>query len=292
MIMNKSAGDRIFLLAVKLICLVTVIVTLYPFIYVVSMSISSKEAAISQSVWLLPIGLSLDSYKMVFQNPDIWLSYYNTVWYAVVGTIINVVMTYLAAYPLSRKKFFLRNQLMIMISFTMFFSGGLIPSFLLMKALHLYNTRWVMILPGAVSAWYVIIARQYLYTIPESMHEGATIDGAGEFRIMTRIFIPLCKPILAVLILFYVVGHWNSYFNALLFLPDKNLQPLQLYLVKVIVQNSSEAIRNIPGGLERSIYAVQLKYAIIIVTILPILCVYPFLQKYFVQGVMIGAIKE
>lgn len=290
--MNKSAGDRIFLLAVKLICLVTVIVTLYPFIYVVSMSISSKEAAISQSVWLLPIGLSLDSYKMVFQNPDIWLSYYNTVWYAVVGTIINVVMTYLAAYPLSRKKFFLRNQLMIMISFTMFFSGGLIPSFLLMKALHLYNTRWVMILPGAVSAWYVIIARQYLYTIPESMHEGATIDGAGEFRIMTRIFIPLCKPILAVLILFYVVGHWNSYFNALLFLPDKNLQPLQLYLVKVIVQNSSEAIRNIPGGLERSIYAVQLKYAIIIVTILPILCVYPFLQKYFVQGVMIGAIKE
>lgn len=289
---NKSAGDRAFLLAVKLICLITVMITLYPFIYVVSMSISSKEAAISQSVWLLPIGFSLDSYKMVFQNPDIWISYYNTIWYAVFGTIINVVMTYLAAYPLSRKKFFLRNQLMVMISFTMFFSGGLIPSFLLMKALHLYNTRWVMILPGAVSAWYVIIARQYLYTIPESMHECATIDGAGEFKIMTRIFIPLCKPILAVLILFYAVGHWNSYFNALLFLTDKNLQPLQLYLVKVIVQNSEEAIRNIPGGFERSLYAVQLKYAIIIVTILPILCVYPFLQKYFVQGVMIGAIKE
>lgn len=289
---RESLGDRTFLTVIHFFCIVAMIITLYPFIYTISMSISDKQYVISRSVWLFPRGFSLGSYGLLFQNPDIWQSYYNTIWYTTVGTLINVVCTFIAAYPLSRKKFFLRNQLMVFITFTMFFSGGMIPFFILMKQLNLYNTRWVMVIPGAIQAWYVIIARQYLYTIPDSMHESATIDGAGELRIMTQIFIPLCRPIIAVLALFYAVGHWNSYFGAMIFLPKKELQPLQLYLVKILVQNSEEALRNMPGGQDRSIYAVQLKYAIIIVTILPILCFYPFLQKYFVQGVMIGAIKE
>lgn len=250
-----------------------------------------KQYVVSQSIWLLPKGFSLESYKLVFENPDIWTAYYNTIWYVVVGTLINVIMTMLASYPLSRKKFFLRNQLMLFISFTMFFSGGIVPGFILIKWLNLYNTRWAIVIPGAVGAWYVIIARQYLQTIPDSIHECATIDGAGELRIMLQIFMPLAKPILAVLTLFYAVGHWNQYFAALLYLPNQKLQPIQLYLVKVLIQNSEEALRNMPGGMDRSQYAAQLKYAVIIVTILPILTIYPFLQKYFVKGVMIGSIK-
>ena len=291
MLIKESLGDRIYLKIIKVFCVVAMIVTLYPFIYVVSMSISAKQYVISQSIWLLPRGFSLGSYKLVFENPDIWTAYYNTLWYVILGTSLNVIMTMFAAYPLSRKRFFLRNHLMVFISFTMFFSGGLIPSFILIKWLGLYNTRWVMVIPAAVGAWYVIIARQYLYSIPDSIHECATIDGAGEIRIMLQIFMPLCKPILAVLTLFYAVGHWNQYFAALIYLSNKALQPIQLYLVKVLIQNSEEALRNMPVGMDRSLYAAQLKYAVIIVTILPILTIYPFLQKYFVKGVMIGAIK-
>lgn len=290
--MQESRGDRIFIGTIVAFCIFAVIITLYPFVYVFSMSISEPIHVIAQEVWLYPMGFSLGAYKLVFENPEIWRSYYNTVWYAAVGTALNVVMTLLGGYPLSRPKFFLRNYIMFFISFTMFFSGGLIPLFILIRKLGLYNTRMALVLPTAVSAWYIIIARTFFRsTIHESLHESAIIDGAGEFRILMQIVIPLSKPIIAVLALFYAVTHWNSYFAALIFLPSKELQPLQLYLVRVLIQASEELLGNMDTGLSRTSYAMQLKYATIIVAVLPIVCVYPFLQRYFVKGVMIGALK-
>jgi putative aldouronate transport system permease protein len=294
LVFKESITDRIYLSVINIICLFVVIVTAYPFIYVLSMSISSPENVLTQSIWLLPKGFSLKSYQLAFSNPDIWQSYMNTIWYTVVGTTINIIMTVIAAYVLSRRRFFLKKQIMKAITVTMFFNGGLIPQFLLVRSLNLYNTRWAVILPTAVYAWYIIITRQYFYTIPESMHECATIDGAGDFRILARIYLPLCQPIIAVMGLFYAVSQWNNYFSAMLYLPDAKLQPLQLYLVKVLVQNSTDIMKNDPGmvGLDRTIYSMQLKYAVIIIVILPIICVYPSLQKYFIQGVTVGAVKE
>lgn len=292
MLIKESIKDRLYLKIVQFFCVMALVITLYPFVYVLSMSISSQEYVLSQTVWLFPRGFSLGAYKLALENPDIWLAYYNTIWYVAFGTLLNVIMTVIAAYPLSRKTFFLRNPLIFIFSFTMFFSGGLIPLVLLVKDIGIYNSRLAMILPVAVSAWYIIIARQFFYSIPESMHESAVIDGAGELRILLRIYLPLSMPIIAVLILFYSVGHWNAYFNALLFLPNQKLQPLQVYLVKILISNSQEGIRHVSGDLIRTAYGIQLKYSIIIITILPILTVYPFLQKYFVKGVMIGALKQ
>ena len=289
---KESPGDRALLTALYIICVILFVITLYPFVYVLSMSISDKRYVLDNSVWLYPKGFSLEVYKMIFSNSDIWTSYYNSVWYAVVGTAINVVCTLLCAYALSRRKFFLRNQLTFFITFTMFFNGGIIPFFVLIQMLGMYNTRWAMIIPGAIQVYYLLIARQFLQNIPESMHESATIDGAGEFRILTRIFLPLSTPIIAVLILFHAVGHWNSYMPALLYLPNKELQPLQILLARIVLQNSTEALKDLPGGMDRGTYFIQIRYAVIIAVILPIICIYPFVQKYFVQGVMIGAIKE
>lgn len=289
---KKTVGERIVDIIIILIMCFVVFITLYPFIYVLSMSISDPIYAIQNKVWFLPKGLSTAAYKMCFENETIWRSYYNTIWYTVVGTAINIFMTILAAFPLSRKKFVCKNQIMFFITFTMFFGGGLIPSFLLIKKLGLYNTRWALILPSAVSAYYIIIARTYFTTIPESLAESAKLDGANDITILFRIFLPLAKPIIAVLTLYYAVGHWNSYFSALIYLPNEKLQPLQLYLVKILIENQQDMMQGMTDQFERTLQAVQLKYAAIIVSILPIICVYPFLQKYFVQGVMIGAIKE
>jgi putative aldouronate transport system permease protein len=288
----KSPGERIVDVLILLFMWFVIVITLYPFIYVISMSISDPIYAIKQEVWLLPKGFSLGAYEMCFKNPDIWRSYYNTIIYTVFGTMINIFMTTIAAYPLSRKKFVFKNVFMLGIAFTMFFGGGLIPSFLLIQKLGIYNTRWAMLIPGAVGAYYIIIARTYFETIPDSLQESAKLDGANDIMILFRIFLPLSKPIIAVLTLFYAVGHWNSYFSALLYLPNAELQPLQLYLVKILIQNQQSMLEGMTDQFERTLYAVQLKYAAIIVSILPIICVYPFLQKYFVKGVMIGAIKQ
>jgi len=271
---------------------VVVAVTLYPFLYVVSMSISDPVYVIQKTIWLLPKGFSLKAYEKVFENPDVWTAYLNTIFYTVAGTAINVVMTMLGAYPLSRKSFFARKQVMIFIVITMFFSGGLIPMFLLVQNLGLYNTRWAILLPGAVSAFLIIVTRTFFQSIPEHLHESAKLDGAGEFSILWRIVAPLSMPIIAVLTLFYAVGQWNSFFPALLYLPDVRLQPLSLYLIKVLIQNSTTMMEDMASQSDRSMYVVQLKYSLIIVAILPILAVYPFLQKYFVKGVMIGSLKE
>lgn len=285
-------GSRLTQFFISIAVTLCIVVTLYPFLYVFSMSLSDPKYVIDRSVWLLPKGLTFDAYRLVLENPFVWKAYSNTIWYTSIGTLINVIMTILAAYPLSRRTFVLRYPLMVFIVITMFFSGGLIPTFIVVSDLGLYNTRWAMVLPGAVWAFNIIIARTFFQSIPEELIEAAKIDGANDLTILARVVLPLSKPIIAVLTLFYAVGHWNSYFNAVLYLSSSSLHPLQIYLQKILVALSDQFAGATTAGIVRTAEVEQLKYSSIMVTILPILFIYPFLQKYFVQGVMIGALKD
>jgi putative aldouronate transport system permease protein len=290
---RSSMGRRVFTRINAVLLTLVTVSTLYPFIYILSMSVSEQRAVMAREVWLLPKGFSLASYYLVFENKEIWQAYGNTLWNTVVGTGINLLLTVMGAYALSRKEFAVRNSIMFYIAITMFFSGGLIPSFLLVNNLGLYNTRWAMVIPGAVNAWNLIIARTYFQSsLPDSLPESAKMDGCTDFGILFRIVLPVSLPIIAVLTVFYSVGHWNAWFNALLYLSDETLHPLQLYLRKILIMNSPDMLQGMEDAFERVAYAVQLKYASIIVATLPILCIYPFVQQYFVKGVMLGAIKE
>ncbi|MCU6712811.1 carbohydrate ABC transporter permease [Paenibacillus sp. J5C_2022] len=290
--LQKTIGERLSDLFIIGVNLLVIVVTLYPFLYVLSMSISDPVFAMRKEVYLFPKGFSVEAYGIVFENPDIWIAYYNTLWYTIVGTSISVVVTVMAAYPLSRSTFFARNPLMFFFAFTMFFTGGLIPTYIIVNSLNLYDTRWAVILPGAISAFNIIIARTFFQSIPESLQESAKIDGANEARILWSIMLPLSKPITAVLVLFYAVGYWNNYFSSLIYLSNAKLQPLQLYLFKILVKQQDSLMEGMTDQFERALVGTQVKYAAIMVTILPIICLYPFLQKYFVKGVMIGAVKE
>lgn len=288
---KQSIFERMFTALIYSSLFMIMLMTLYPFIYIISMSISEPVNVINRSVWLYPIGFSLDSYARVFANADLWRSYYNTIYYTVAGTSLNVTMTMLAAYPLSRGQFFLRKQMMIMIVITMFFQGGLIPMFILIQNLGLYDTRWAVLLPSAVGAFNIIVARSFLQSIPGELFESAKLDGANDIRILTGIVVPLSKPILAVLTLFYAVNHWNSFLPALMYLPSPQLQPLSIYLKALLIESSVSMTQDMEGAFEQSMATVQIKYAVIVVAILPIISVYPFLQKHFVKGVMIGSLK-
>ena len=280
-------GD-IFLYAVGIL---VILVTLLPFLHVAAMSLADPIKAMREEIFLIPWGINLEAYKLVFQNSSFLTAYMNTFWYTGVGTVVNVVLTIMLAYPLARREFFLRRPLMMAITFTMFFSGGLVPMFIIVSRLGIYNTRWAIILPTAISTWNLIVCRTFFEGIPESLIESGKLDGASEFRILTSIVLALSMPIIAVLVLFYAVGHWNSYFSAVLYLSDTKLQPLQIYLRRVLIQATSEMGGDMKEGFDRDMAVHQLKYAAIIVSILPIIVLYPFLQRYFVQGVMIGAIK-
>jgi putative aldouronate transport system permease protein len=266
--------------------------TLYPFIYVLSMSLSAPVYILRQDVWLLPKGFSVEAYARVLSERGIWLAYWNTAVYTVAGTALNVTLTAMLAYPLSKRNFWGRNAVSLFVGVTMLFNAGMIPNFLLINRLGLYNNRLAMIIPGAISVYNMIIARTFFSGIPESLEESAALDGANHAVTLARIILPISKPVLAALTLFYAVAHWNTYFNALLYLPDLDKQPLQMYLVRLLVQNQRLINEGGTDALQQAVQAVQSKYATIVVVIAPILCVYPFLQKYFVQGVMIGAIKE
>ena len=275
---------------VILLCLV-VILCLYPIVYVFSMSISNPRRVAFETLWLFPKGFSLIAYRRIIDNPSIWRAYANTIFYTVVGTSLNVVLTTSLAYALSRKDFAARNYIMAMVTFTMLFSGGMIPLFVLITKLGIYNTRWAMILPPAVAVWNTIIARTFFAGIPDSMGESAKIDGANDLTILARIIIPISTPIIAVLFIFYAVGHWNSYLNALLYLPDNKLHPLQLFLAKLLVNDEALLEGGGEEALDLTYIQHQLKYVAIVVTILPIIAIYPVFQRFFVRGVMIGAIK-
>lgn len=289
---KDTFSERVFYWFVILCMMLVLIITLYPFIYVVSMSFSDAIHVVKQDVWLLPKGFTLASYQKVLNEPGLWRAYGNTIFYTAAGTAVNVLMTVMLAYPLSKKNFWGRKSITVFVSLTMFINAGMIPNFLLIQALGLYNNRLVMIIPGAISVYNMIIARTFFSGIPASLEESASLDGANNVTVLMRIIIPVSMPVMAVLTLFYAVSHWNTYFTALLYLPDQAKQPLQMFLVRLLVQNQQLMADGMGDALNQAVAAMQIKYATIVVVILPILCVYPFLQKYFVQGVMVGAIKE
>lgn len=296
---NKSAiresfHDRIYLAFVYTFLIVCLMVVSYPLIYIISSSFSSASAVISGKVWLFPVEPTLKGYKAVFQNSQIVMGYYNSMIYVIFGTILSVALTITAAYPLSRKDFYGRNVITALFVFTMLFSGGLIPYYLTVKELGLVNTRWALIIPAAISVWQVILARTFFQSsIPLELTEAAHLDGCSDFKFLSRIVIPLSKPIIAVLILMYAIGYWNSYFDALIFLKSSNLYPLQLILRNILILNSVDPmmVQDVKLLAERQGLKELLKYSLIVVASAPVLLLYPFVQRHFVKGLLIGSIK-
>jgi putative aldouronate transport system permease protein len=287
---RKTPADLVFECITVVIIFFVIIVTSYPFMYILSSSISESGAVARMEIWLLPKGINFDAYKRVFNEPQLGISYLNTLWYVVVGTGINVFMTTFLAYPLSRRRFQGRRFIMKAVTFTMFFSGGMVPTFILVRSLGMMNTRWAVIIPTAISTYNLIITRTFFESIPASILEMATIDGAGDLRIFFRIVLPLSMPILATLVLFYAVSHWNSYFNAMLYLSRERLYPLQLFLRKILLQFETNTMTS-DVIVNKNSLSQTIRYATIMISTLPIICAYPFLQKYFIKGVMIGAVK-
>ncbi len=289
---RRTFGSRAFDVFNVIFMLLFLLVTLYPFWYVVIVSLSDGKAVLSGQVSLWPVNITLDTYRVVLRDSSIITGFKNTVIYTSLGTFINLVCTSLCAYPLSRPDLLGKKQVMGMIVFTMFFSGGMIPAYLVMNQMQLIDTIWAMVLPGAISTYNMIVMRTFFMGIPESLHESACLDGANDWQVLVRIVLPLSMPIMATMLLFYAVGHWNSYMNALLYLNSKSLFPLQSILRNMVVDGQlSEAQTQVGGGSSFTVIETTMKYATIVVSTLPILLIYPFVQKYFVKGVMIGSIK-
>lgn len=290
---KKTLGDYIFDSFNYIMLILLMIFTFYPLYYIFVASLSSvSEIAKHGSIMLFPRGFTLEAYTAVFKNKMILIGYRNTLLYVFLGTSLNMLMTILGAYALSRKWLMGKKIFMFMIVVTMFFGGGLIPSFIVVQKLGLYNSFWALIIPGAVSAWNIIMMRTYFLGIPDSMEESARVDGANDFQILFKIILPLSTPIIAVMILFYAVGHWNSWFGASIYLQKRELWPLQLILREILIQGRTADMGAINTSTNQAQTAKNLKYATVVVSTLPILLVYPFLQKYFVQGIMIGSLKE
>lgn len=291
---QTSMGSKIFDIFNATFMVLLMFVTLYPFWHVAMSSISNPSALIIHSgPVFIPIGgIEVGNYGLVFKNPMIPIGYRNTLIYVILGTSINLIMTIFCAYALSRKDLMLRNHIMYLIIFTMYFSGGMIPSYLLVRDLGMLDSIWALILPGSISTYNMIIMRTAFAGVPDSMEESAKLDGANDMTILFRIILPLCLPTIAVMILFYGVGHWNSWFSAMIYLKTRKKFPLQLVLREILLANvaSSETMVDTAAG-DKIPLAETVKYATIMVATVPILLIYPFLQKYFVKGVMIGAIK-
>ena len=290
---RDTLGDKLFYAACYLITALFMLAVLYPLVYILSASFSSAEAITSGRMWLYPVDFSLVGYKYILKYDAIWLGYRNTLFYTFAGTLINVAMTMTCAYGLSRRGMRGRRFFTMLFTFTMIFSGGMIPNYLLMKDLKILNTVWCMLLPGAISAYNLIVAKTFIEnSIPGDLLEAARIDGCSDVRFFFSIVLPLSKAILAVLLLMYAAAHWNAYFNAFLYLTDKKLYPLQIFLRQILVQSNMSADMLDPEAMAQMQTLQQiLKYAVIVVSTAPMLCLYPFVQKYFRQGVMIGSIK-
>ena len=296
MTLHRSLGDKIVDAINIFLLSMLIIITLYPVYFVIVSSLSHPVQLFrSSSLIMWPRGFSLDSYRIVFTNRWIYLGYRNTLMYVTMGASLSLFLTFLGGYVLSRKYLPGRGIFLSMIIFTMFFSGGMIPTWILVDTLGMRDTIWAMILPGAMSTFNLIVMKTFLQNLPDELEESARIDGANDWTILWRIVAPLSTPALAVVGLFYIVAGWNSFMPAMLYLRDRNLLPLQVILREILLQNSSDAMNlnfNDTGGNEDFVaYEETVKHASIIVTTVPILCVYPFLQKYFVKGLMIGAIK-
>ena len=287
---QESFGERLYTFVVYALLTVFCLLILIPLLHIISGSFSDPISLLKGEVGLLPKGFTTSMYETVFKDKEIWQGYWNTIVYTVVGTLISVTLTAFGAYPLSRKDFYGRNVYMGLFVFTMFFTGGMIPTYLLVKQLKMLNTMWALVLPSAVSTYNLIIMRTFFQTsIPGELAESASLDGCSDLGVFFRIVIPLSAPIFAVMVLFYGVAQWNSWFPALLYISDRSLYPLQMVLREVLIQSDVSNMAGATGDVE--IIGDGLKYATMVVATLPIMYLYPFLQKYFVKGVMIGAVK-
>lgn len=294
MAIRKSFGERLFDVINAVLLFGLVVITLYPVIYVFFSSISNPgQLAAFRGILLFPQGFSTAAYDAVFANPNIITGYRNTIFYVVAGTAINLIMTCLGAYGLSRSNVMWRRPISLLIVFTLFFGGGLIPTYLLVaRTLDWIDNPLALLIPGAISTWNLMVLRTAFEAVPVSLEEAARIDGANDFTILFRVVIPLSLPAIAVVTLFYVVGHWNAYFSALIYLRDRGLYPLQLILREILIANQTGDMTTGTMGGDLEPIGETIKYATIIVATVPVLFVYPFLQRYFVKGVMIGAVKE
>jgi putative aldouronate transport system permease protein len=290
---GESLGDRVFMGIVYLFLAVVLVIVLYPLVYIVSASFSDPIAVTSGKVWLFPVDFSLRGYEVTFQNPQILTGYMNSLFYTVFGTLISVVLTVFVAYPLSRRDLYGANVLMFLITFTLIFSGGLIPTYLVVKQVGLIDTRWALLIPQAVAAFQVIIARTFFRSaIPDELVEAAELDGCNDLQFLWKVVLPLSKPIIAVLALMYAVSQWNGYFDALLYLKSADLQPLQLVLRNILILNTtSSGSMDATAMAQRQQLADLLKYCLVVVASVPVLLIYPFVQRYFVKGMLIGSIK-
>ena len=292
---NKhTVSDKRFeALLILIFCILGIIVA-YPLVYVLSSSFSSPSAVMSGKVWLFPVDFSLEGYRAIFKNNQVLIGYRNSLFYMIVGTCINIILTLLAAYPLSRTDMPGQGPIMLIFTFTMIFSGGMIPTYLVIKNLHMLNTVWSMLIPGAISVHNMIITRTFIRnSIPKEMLEAAQIDGCNDIQYFFRMVLPLSGSVIAVITLYYAIAHWNSYFNAFMYLSDQNLYPLQLFLRDILVSNKIDASMVIidDGMVAKEGLSELLKYSLIVVAMLPMMLIYPFVQKHFVKGGMIGSVK-
>lgn len=291
---REPFGDRVFTVINGVFLAFCFLIVAYPLIFIVSASFSDSSAVIRGEVWLLPVGFDLKAYEAVFRSSKIMSGYMNSIIYTVLGTLVNLILTTLTAYPLSRSKLFGKKGITWYFLFTMFFSGGLMPLYITMNDLGLLNTMWSVILVGGISIYNMIVMRTFFQSsIPEDIYEAAYLDGCSDIRMLFTIVLPLSKSILAVMVLYYAVWHWNDYFNALLYLSDPLKSPLQLVLREILVLNKMDGqmVQSASSMASRAGMYELLRYAVIVVASVPVLCIYPFVQKHFVKGVMIGSVK-
>ena len=287
-IKRETRGDKIFSVCVYILLALVCLIVIYPLYYMFIVSISNGYAVIRGEVTLLPKGVNFGAYQYMLSDRYVPRSYLNTLIYTFFGTLINVVMTAMCAYPLSRKKLYGRGFFTMLIVFTMFFDAGIISNFMVVLSLGIKNTIWAILLPPAINVWYMIIMRTFFQGIPEELHESAYIDGANDLVIFGRIILPLSKAVLATMVVFYAVWHWNSFFPELVYLDDRMLYPMQLILRNMLLESDAGSAT---VSSDVAVMGRNIKYAAVFITVLPILVVYPFAQKYFVKGVMVGSVK-
>jgi putative aldouronate transport system permease protein len=289
----RTRADLLFDICNYTLISILVLLVLYPLYFVLTASVTDPDLVYSGKLLFFPEHITLDGYKRLLAESSIWLGFSNSLWYTLTGTAINVVLTITAGYVLSRSDLIGRNAFMFLLVFTMFFGGGLIPSYLLVKELHMLDTTWAMIIPNAVSVFNVIIVRTFFQTnIPAELLESAQMDGCSNLKFFWKIAIPLALPIVAVIVLFYAVGHWNSYFQALIYLKSNAKQPLQIILRNILIMNEGSDMQGMLDGSQEQQKRMELmKYGIIIISSLPVMILYPFLQRYFVKGTLVGSVK-
>ncbi|MDF2923486.1 MAG: transporter permease [Paenibacillaceae bacterium] len=289
---RKSPAEKAFEITNILFLLIMCVVMLIPILHVVAGSLSSKNALTHSLVGIWPVEWTLENYMVVFRNKTFWRAFNVSVFLVIVGTIVNILMTVITAYPLAKTNLKGRRAVMLFIIFTMIFSAPLIPSFLVVKALGLLNTVWALIVPSALSAFNMILCLTFFRSLPEELFEAARVDGMNEYRILFRIALPLSLPILVTLLLFYAVGHWNSYYSAMLYISNAALRPLQLYLYSIVAQASTADLSGSAEDVMMDLSPQGLQMATIIVATVPIVLIYPFIQKHFIKGALIGSLKE